>query len=260
VSAALPALPGAEGSMTQTRPAAEAPPRWVPALLSFAAGYVDSYTFLALFGLFVAQVTGSFVTAGAQFIIYDAGFFGKMLAVLAFLLATVLTATLIGVAADKDRDALPWMLALETLLLAAFALLMLAGPPVKGPDDWHGFLPGVFAAMAMGTQSVIVRLLMRGIPQTNVMTGNMTQLGVETTEIIRAWRRCARAPDDPGAQGDFIAIRARLLVVLSIAVGFIVGAFLGAAAYSTAGMTGIPLAVVLLAALTLWAMRRPRTA
>ena len=92
--------------MTQTRPAAEAPPRWVPALLSFAAGYVDSYTFLALFGLFVAQVTGSFVTAGAQFIIYDAGFFGKMLAVLAFLLATVLTAALIGVAADKDRDAL----------------------------------------------------------------------------------------------------------------------------------------------------------
>jgi uncharacterized membrane protein YoaK (UPF0700 family) len=114
--------------------------------------------------------------------------------------------------------------------------------------------------MAMGTQSVIVRLLMRGIPQTNVMTGNMTQLGVETTEIIRAWRRCARAPDDPGAQGDFIAIRARLLVVLSITVGFIVGAFLGAAAYSTAGMTGIPLAVVLLAALTLWAIRRPRTA
>ena len=104
----------------------------MPALLSFAAGYVDSYTFLALFGLFVAQVTGSFVTAGAQFIIYDAGFSGKMMAVLAFLLAAVLTAALIGVAADKGRDALPWMLALETLLLAAFALLMLAGPPVKG--------------------------------------------------------------------------------------------------------------------------------
>ncbi len=84
--------------MTQTRPASDAPPRWVPALLSFAAGYVDSYTFLALFGLFVAQVTGSFVTAGAQFIIYDAGFFGKMLAVLAFFLATVLTAVLIGLA------------------------------------------------------------------------------------------------------------------------------------------------------------------
>src|SRR3984885_7324093 len=102
-------LKQAEGQMTELAPAHDGPPRWVPALLSFVAGYVDSYTFLALFGLFVAQVTGSFVTAGAQFIIYDAGFSGKMLAVLAFLLATVLTATLIGVAADKDRDALPWM-------------------------------------------------------------------------------------------------------------------------------------------------------
>jgi uncharacterized membrane protein YoaK (UPF0700 family) len=257
----LRASPSAEETMTQTTPALpEATPRWVPALLSFAAGYVDSYTFLGLFGLFVAQVTGSFVTAGAQFIIYDAGFFGKMLAVLAFFLATALTAVLIGVATHKDRDALPWMLGLETLLLVGFAALMLAGPPVKGPDDWHGFLPGVLAAMAMGTQSVIVRLLMRGIPQTNVMTGNMTQLGVETTEIIRAWRRCAREPDDQGARGDFVAIRARLLVVLSIAIGFIVGAFSGAAAYSTTGMRGIPLAVVLLAALTLWAMRRRRAA
>ena len=50
--------------MTEAAPAREATmPRWVPALLNFVAGYVDSYTFLALFGLFVAQVTGSFVTA-----------------------------------------------------------------------------------------------------------------------------------------------------------------------------------------------------
>ena len=81
-------------------------PRWVPALLSFAAGYVDSYTFLALFGLFVAQVTGSFVTAGAQFVVYDIGFAGKMIAIFAFLLAAASTAALIGLARDKGRDAL----------------------------------------------------------------------------------------------------------------------------------------------------------
>ena len=108
-------------------------PRWVPALLSFAAGYVDSYTFLALFGLFVAQVTGSFVTAGAQFVVYDIGFAGKMIAIFAFLLAAASTAALLGLARDKGRDALPWMLALETLFLAVFCFLMLAGPPVSGP-------------------------------------------------------------------------------------------------------------------------------
>jgi hypothetical protein len=38
--------------------------------------------------------------------------------------------------------------------------------PLSFPmDDWHGIAAGLFAAMAMGTQSVIVRLLMHGIPQ-----------------------------------------------------------------------------------------------
>ena len=67
--------------MTEVAPAREVPlPRWVPALLSFVAGYVDSYTFLALFGLFVAQVTGSFVTAGAELVTHDIGIAGKVIA------------------------------------------------------------------------------------------------------------------------------------------------------------------------------------
>ncbi len=41
-------------------------PRVVPPLLSLVAGYVDSITFLALFGFFAAQVTGSFVVAAAE--------------------------------------------------------------------------------------------------------------------------------------------------------------------------------------------------
>jgi len=181
--------------MTQAAPAREVPlPRWVPALLSFVAGYIDSYTFLALFGLFVAQVTGSFVTAGAELVTHDIGITGKVVAVIAFLVAAALTAGLIRLARERDRDALPWMLALETLLIAAFCLLMLAGLPPAGTDDWRGIFAGLFGAMAMGTQSVIVRLLMRGIPQTNVMTGNLTQLGIESSELFLAWRRRARNP------------------------------------------------------------------
>ena len=181
--------------MTEVAPAREVSmPRWVPALLSFVAGYVDSYTFLALFGLFVAQVTGSFVTAGAELVTHDIGVAGKVIAILAFLFAAALTAGLIGFVRDQGRDALPWMLAFETLLLAVFSFLMLGGPPIAGADDWHGILAGLLGAMAMGTQSVTVRLLMRGIPQTNVMTGNMTQLGIETTELLlRLAAACARS-------------------------------------------------------------------
>jgi uncharacterized membrane protein YoaK (UPF0700 family) len=39
--------------------------RTVPLVLGFVAGYVDGCTFVALFGLFVAQVTGSFVIVGS---------------------------------------------------------------------------------------------------------------------------------------------------------------------------------------------------
>jgi hypothetical protein len=46
-----------EGFIPRPRPV----PRAVPPLLSFAAGFVDSCTALALFGLFVAQVTGSYL-------------------------------------------------------------------------------------------------------------------------------------------------------------------------------------------------------
>ncbi len=245
--------------MTKAAPVREEQlPRWVPALMSFVAGYVDSYTFLALFGLFVAQVTGSFVTAGAEFVSHDIGIAGKVIAVAAFLVAAALTAGLIGLARDRGRDALPWMLAFETVLITAFCFLMLAGPPATGANDWRAILAGLFGASAMGTQSVIVRLLMRGIPQTNVMTGNMTQLGIEITELLLAWRRRARNPADPEKAREFASVCARMSIVVAIATGFILGAVSGAVAYAKVGLPGTPVAVVLVGALTLWALWRGR--
>ncbi len=245
--------------MTEAASTAEIPlPRLVPALLSFVAGYVDIYTFLALFGLFVAQVTGSFVTAGAELVTHDLGIAGKVLAIVAFLFAAALTAGLIGLVRDHGRAPLPWMLAFETVLLAAFTVLLLIGPPISGVQDWRGIFAGLFGAMAMGTQSVIVRLLMRGFPQTNVMTGNMTQLGVETTALLLAWRRRARDPNDRENEREFAAVRSRLLTVLTIAIGFVLGAVFGAISYAKAGLAGAPLAVVIVGVLTLWAVRRER--
>jgi uncharacterized membrane protein YoaK (UPF0700 family) len=243
--------------MTEAASVPEVPlPRLVPALLSFVAGYVDMYTFLALFGLFVAQVTGSFVTAGAELVTHDLGITGKVLAIAAFLFAAALTAALIGVVRDQGRAPLPWMLAFETALLGAFTVLLLSGPAITGVQDWHGIFAGLFGAMAMGTQSVIVRLLMHGIPQTNVMTGNMTQLGVETTALLLAWRRRARDPHDRENEREFAAVQSRLLTVLTIAIGFVLGAVFGAISYAKAGLAGAPLAVVIVGALTLWAVRR----
>jgi uncharacterized membrane protein YoaK (UPF0700 family) len=231
-------------------------PKTMPMLLSFVAGYVDSYTYLALFGLFVAQVTGSFVIAGAELVRHDSGAIGKLLAVLAFIAAAAITAALIRLVGDAGRAMMPWMLALEAVLLAAFVAIILLGPDVNSASDWHGIIAGLFAACAMGAQSVLVRLLMKGIPQTNVMTGNMTQLGIALTDIIIARRRFAGSSHDAAAARHYHAVRDQLLVVLSVAVGFLVGAAAGAIAFVTIGVSGALLAVAIVVALALWALVR----
>jgi uncharacterized membrane protein YoaK (UPF0700 family) len=235
-------------------------PKTMPMLLSFVAGYVDSYTYLALFGLFVAQVTGSFVIAGAELVRHDSGATGKLLAVVVFIAACAITAALIALARERGAAPMPWMLALEAFLLAAFVAIILFNPDVNGAADWHGITAGLFAASAMGAQSVLVRLLMKGIPQTNVMTGNMTQLGIAITDLIMAHRQFARSNHDAAAMTHYHAVRDQLLVVLSVAVGFLVGAAAGAIAFVTIGVRGALLAVAIVVVLALWTLVRPSAA
>jgi uncharacterized membrane protein YoaK (UPF0700 family) len=248
--------------MTEVRPhrEEEAPPLPLPlpVLLSFVAGYVDSYTYLTLFGLFVAQVTSSFVIAGAEIVTHDYAVAGKLLVIVAFLVAVALTAALIGVTRDAGRPLLPSMLLLEAGLLAIFAAMLVFGPPIKDATDCHGIVAGLVAASAMGAQSVLVRLLMKGIPQTNVMTGNMTQLGIATTELIIAWRRFARGPHGATAAREFEDVRSQLLTVLAIALGFLAGAAAGAVAFAVTGVSGTFVSVAIVAALALWTLYRER--
>ena len=231
-------------------------PLLMPVLLSFVAGYLDSYTYLSLFGLFAAQVTGSFVIAGAEFVTSDFGIAGKLIAIAAFVTAAAVTAAFCIAARDAQRGVLPWMLGLEALLLAIFVGILVFGPVVRDARDWHGIVAGVFAAMAMGAQSAVVRLLMKDIPQTNVMTGNVTQLGIAATELIMARRRFDHSRHGDTAVHDFEHARDRLVTVLAIAVGFLVGAAAGALAFATTGLHGALAAVAIVGALALWALAR----
>jgi uncharacterized membrane protein YoaK (UPF0700 family) len=137
---------------------------------------------------------------------------------------------------------------------------MVFGPAVRDARDWHGIVAGVFAAMAMGAQSVVVRLLMKDIPQTNVMTGNMTQLGIAATELIMARRRFDHARHGGAAVRDFADVRDRLVTVLAIAVGFLVGAAAGALAFATTGVHGAFATVAIVGVLAIWALARQERA
>src|SRR5262249_38986611 len=110
------------------------PPAIVPLLLSFAAGFIDSFTVLALFGLFVAQVTGSFVLAAAAIVTNEPGALTKLLAIPVFLLAAVTTTILAVMLERHGRAALAWVLGLECAVLTGFLLTALIGRPVANPN------------------------------------------------------------------------------------------------------------------------------
>src|ERR1700737_1399910 len=88
-------------------------PRIIPVVLSFVAGYVDSCTYLALFGVFVAQVTGSFVLAGTKLVTNEPGALVKLLAIPSFFLAGVAVRVLVYPLQERPRAALAWSLGLE---------------------------------------------------------------------------------------------------------------------------------------------------
>ena len=161
-------------------------PAAVPAFLSFVAGYIDSCTFLALSGLFVAQVTGSFVLTGVHFVTHDPGVV-KVVGIPAFFLASVATTVMVRSAERRGQDALPAALALEAVLLTGLLVSWLAGRPLREPHGLADLSAGLSAILAMGVQSALIRLLVQGSPSTSVMTTNTTQLAIDITEFALAW-------------------------------------------------------------------------
>jgi uncharacterized membrane protein YoaK (UPF0700 family) len=227
----------------------------ISVVLSIVAGYVDGCTYLGLFGAFVAQLTGSFVLAGTQFIKSEPGAFAKLLAIPFFFFAGMAVTILAHSMRERPRAALAWSLAVECILLIGFLASSLASMPFRSPDAPGAVIALMFGMTAMGAQSAIVRLLMRGMPSTNVMTTNTTLLAINTAEIllgsIERWKAGVRA----GSNADYIRARAEFAVLLAIELGFLGGTALGAIAYITVGLSCILLAVLPVGGLAWYARR-----
>ena len=114
--------------MSTTSPPAlvpEAASLWPPLLLSFVGGYVDTFSFAMLFGLFAAHVTGNFVLIGAALAGHGhAGVLGKLLAHPVFVVAVAATRWYQHRRAGDESDS-GRALALAQLPLPGLALSML---------------------------------------------------------------------------------------------------------------------------------------
>jgi uncharacterized membrane protein YoaK (UPF0700 family) len=228
-------------------------------LLSFVAGYVDSCTFLGLFGLFVAQVTGSFVAAGAQMARGEHAFILVTFAIPIFLIAGAATTLLAAFADERRLPAFPSCLVLEAALLTGFLIAGIAGSPFNVRGAPLEVAAGLFGLSAMGVQSALVQLLMRGTPSTNVMTTNTTQLSILATQTFLFWHVRRRAPDDPRA-ARLASTRDRLVGVVCVAAGFLTGTIAGALAYSVADLWCVLAPIAVIFSLAIWSLQSPRFA
>ena len=225
--------------------------------LSFVAGYVDACTFLALFGLFVAQATGSFVVAGAAPVAPEAGLVIKTLAIPVFMIAAAAATILVSVTRRAGRSVWAWTLGLEILLLTAFVWIGVTCSPFRSPDQPAALMAGLCALAAMGVQSASVRLLGQGAPSTNVMTTNTTQLAIDATHLLLARLRTG-APNKFVPDFEVGKTRQRFAETARVMIGFFVGVVLGALAYRQFGFVGLAPAILILLGLLVAALLRDR--
>lgn len=231
-------------------------PAALPPLLSFAAGFIDSFTVLALFGMFVAQVTGSFVLAAAAFVTKEQGAVTKVLAIPVFLLAAVVTTVLAVMVERRGRAPLAWALGLECLVLTGFLVVVFVGAPLADPNAVAVVIASLLGLFAMGMQSATVRLLMKSVASTNVMTTNTTQIAIDATELVLAWQAHRRAPAHAAAAAAYAAARLRVAGLFPIMLGFLLGTATGTIAYVGIGTWGLLLPVAIMYGVFAWASAR----
>jgi len=228
--------------------------RFVAVVLGFAAGYVDGCTFVALIGLFVAQVTGSFVIAGAMLVVHEPGTLMRVLAIPAFLLGAAAATAAVSVARHVGWRASPIVLGLESLMLAGLLATVLIVPDMDRPDQPAALVAGLFGLCAMGVQGAFVRLLLPGTPSTNVMTTNTTQVALDATEVLlaRLWSKRSAGFPTPA---DIAGARKRLAETIPIVLAFLAGTVTGAVVCHAVGFICLVVPVAMLAGLTMVASR-----
>jgi uncharacterized membrane protein YoaK (UPF0700 family) len=232
-------------------------PRQAAALLAFVAGLIDACTVFGIFGLYVAQVTGSFVLLGVQIVNVDIVNLIRALAIPVFFLAGFLTTLFTEMCGDSVR-ALRGALAAELLLVVALAVIGVVFAPFPHPNSPLALSAALIGVSAMGLQSAMVRLMMRNVASTNVMTTNTTLAAIELAQWMVAARRVRRNGADAAAQQARGAARARFAGLWPVLAGFLAGAICGAIGFREAGFAFLAVAAVLLSGLLIWAMRLAR--
>jgi uncharacterized membrane protein YoaK (UPF0700 family) len=144
---------------------------------------VDTASFVALFGLFTAHVTGNFVVIGASLVHSGPGIVAKLLALPVFILTVAAVRMLtIGLRARK-RAVVRTLLSLEAVFLTSFLAAGVTLGPFSDADAPIAVLTGMAAAVAMALQNAAMRDSLGHVHPTTMMTGNITQMVLDLIDL-----------------------------------------------------------------------------
>jgi uncharacterized membrane protein YoaK (UPF0700 family) len=201
--------------------------------MGFLAGYVDTLGFAALFGLFTAHVTGNFILLAVG-LAAPAHMSQplKLLAFPAFILGVAAARLLViacerrGVAATKPAYSL------QLVLLLGFMVCGMLAEPLGDSANGLVIAAGMLGAAAMGAHSAASKLLLTHLAPTSMMTGNVTQLVLDTIDRLRG------AAD--------AATRARIAKFFWQILAFALGCGAAAFAYLAVGFAALAIPVAIL--------------
>jgi len=202
----------------------------LPVILSLNAGYVDTAGFLALHGLFTAHVTGNFVMIGDALAHGSTGLLAKLLALPVFcitILAVQIVCLRLG---TRPERALPAMLGLEIVLLAAGGIAAVGFHDFDVSDSAPMLITGMLLVAGMAVQNGAHRQYLASAPPTTLMTGTTTQVMLDLAALLAV----------PGAEAG-VTLKPRLAHFLGALFAFASGCALAAAAVTLSG----PLAFLL---------------
>jgi uncharacterized membrane protein YoaK (UPF0700 family) len=206
--------------------------------MGFMAGYVDTFGFIALFGLFTAHVTGNFVLIAVS--LADPAqtpSLLKLLAFPAFILGVAAARLLVVHCERRGVAAVKPVYLLQVVLLLGFMVCGMLAEPVGRRVGALAMAAGLLGAAAMGAHSAASKLLLSHLAPTSMMTGNVTQLVIDTVDCLRG------AAD--------AATRARWGKFFWPIVAFALGCCAAAFAYLIVGFAALALPVAILV-LHLW--------
>jgi uncharacterized membrane protein YoaK (UPF0700 family) len=186
-----------------------------------------------------------------QIVTHDPAALIRVLAIPLFFVAGVASVLLLE-ARRLAPVALTLSLAIEGALLTGFMLTGIAAAPFASPDAPSAVLAAVFGLLAMGVQSATVRLMMRGVASTNVMTTNTSQFAIDVAEwLVARWR----PPPIDAARADAAA---RIAALAPIMAGFFAGSIGGAVGFMLLGFWSLLAVIAIVVGLTGWAVSAMR--